>query len=61
MMGARQMIQGGQCQAIIRDALCFFSAEDLNKAKPILVEDHEEFILGVALTQYSIGTRIKKL
>jgi hypothetical protein len=60
MMAARWMAQGGQHRAIIRDGICCFSAEDLHRAKPIPEEDREEYALGVALVQYSIGARIKK-
>ncbi len=37
-----------------------FSGNVLSDAKPISVEDREEFALGVILQQYSIGTGIKK-
>jgi hypothetical protein len=60
MMAARQREHGGKCRAIIRDGFMFFSAKDLSDAAPIPVEDREEFALGVALTQYSIGAGIKK-
>jgi hypothetical protein len=33
-----------------------FSDKDQSDAKPILMEDREEFALGVILQKYSIGT-----
>ncbi|KAL3810038.1 hypothetical protein ACHAXA_000207 [Cyclostephanos tholiformis] len=60
MMAMRRAQRGGQRRAIIRDGICCLSAEDLNDTKPIPVEDREEYILGVALVQYSITAGIKK-
>jgi hypothetical protein len=37
-----------------------FFDNNLSDAKPIPVEDREEFALGVILQQYSIGAGIKK-
>ncbi len=38
----------------------FFLNDDLNNAKPIPVEDVEDYVLGVALAQYTITAGLKK-
>jgi hypothetical protein len=57
---ARQAAQGKPCQAIIQDGVMLFSDNSLSDAKPIPVEDREEFALGVIQQQCSIGAGIKK-
>jgi hypothetical protein len=37
----------------------FFLATDLSNTKPVPVKDCEEWVLGVALTQYLMGAGIK--
>jgi hypothetical protein len=60
MMRGRREARGGQRRAIIRDEICFFSAEDLSDAKPVPEADRDEYALGVALVTYGIGPGIKK-
>ncbi len=48
---ARQAARGEPCQAIIQDGVMLFSDNDLSDAKPLPVEDREEFALGVILQQ----------
>ncbi len=60
MMASRKRARGGDRRAIIRDGVMFFSNDDLNDAKPIPVEDVEDYVLGVALAQYSITAGLKK-
>ncbi len=57
---ARRVAQGRPRQAIIHDGVMLFSDNNLSDAKPLPMEDSEEFALGVNLQQYSIGTGIKK-
>ena len=49
-----------ECRATIRDGVMFFSNDSLSDAKPIPEEDREEWVLGVALAQYSITAGLKK-
>jgi hypothetical protein len=60
MMAARRRARGGECRAIIREGVMFFSNDHLNDAKPVPVEDREDWILGVALAQYLITAGLKK-
>jgi hypothetical protein len=60
MMAARKRARGGERRAIIREGVMFFSDDHLNEAKPIPVEDHLDWVLGVALAQYSITAGLKK-
>ncbi len=39
----------------------FFLAADLSNAKPVPVKDCKEWVLDVALTQYSNGDRHQKV
>ncbi len=50
----------GSHQATICDGTMFFTTKDLSNAKPIPVEDCNNWVLGVALVQYSLGAGIKK-
>jgi hypothetical protein len=59
MMNTRQG-KGGQSQAIIRNGLMFFLAEDLSNMKPIPEDDRLEWAVGVALVHYSMKAGIKK-
>jgi hypothetical protein len=59
MMNTRQA-KGGHSRATIHGGLVFFSAEDLNKAKPILEDDRLEWALGIVLVHYSMKAGIKK-
>jgi hypothetical protein len=59
-MAARGQARAGPHQASIQDSVMFFSAANLSNAKPVRVEDHEDWVLGVALAQYSMGAGIKK-
>ncbi len=47
-------------QATIQDSAMLFSAVDLSNAKPVVIEDCKEGVLGVALAQYLMGAGIKK-
>jgi hypothetical protein len=47
-------------KATIRDGLMMFSDQGLSNAAPILVDNCEEYALGVALMHYSIGAGVKK-
>ncbi len=58
MMNAQQQARGGQHQAIIRNSLVFFLAEDLSDTKPVAEEDREEW--GTVLVHYFMGALIKK-
>jgi len=60
MMAARKRARGGERRAIIREGVMFFSDDHLNDAKPIPVEDQLDWVLGVALAQYSITAGLKK-
>jgi hypothetical protein len=61
MMAARRNARKSKkCGATIRDGMMFFSGDSLSDAKPIPEEDHEEWVLGVALAQYSIAAGPKK-
>jgi hypothetical protein len=60
MEAQRQARKGKECRATIQDGMMFFSGDSLSDAKPIPEEDHEEWVLGVALAQYSITAGLKK-
>ena len=61
MMAARRNARKSKtCRATIRDGMIFFSGDSLSNAKPIPEEDREEWVLGVALAQYSITAGLKK-
>ncbi len=60
LMNARRMARGGPCRATLRDGVVLLSDADLSDARPIPVEDWEEYALGVILRQYSIGAGLKK-
>jgi hypothetical protein len=61
MMNKQRKVRGGQRCTTIHNGLMFFLAEDLSDAKPVADdEDRKEWVLGVALTHYSMGTGIKK-
>ncbi len=49
-----------KCRATIRDGMMFFLGDSLSNAKPIPEEDCEEWVLGVALAQYSITAGLLK-
>lgn len=60
MEARRQARKGKECRATIQDGMMFFSGDSLSDAKPIPEEDREEWVLGVALAQYSITAGLKK-
>ena len=60
MMAAQKRARGGEHRVIIREGVMFFSDDHLNDAKPIPVEDQLDWVLGVALAQYSITAGLKK-
>jgi hypothetical protein len=61
MMAARRNTwKNKKCRATIRDGMMFFSGDSLSNAKLIPEEDREEWVLGVALAQYSITAGLKK-
>ena len=57
LMAARRTARGGARRAILRDGVVLFSDADLNDARPIPVEDRDEYAFGVILQQYSIVGR----
>ncbi len=60
LMHPRREACGGPRWALIRDGFMILLDEDLSDAKPIPVEDRDEYALGVILQQYSIGAGLKK-
>jgi hypothetical protein len=60
LLHARKATRGGPRRAILRDGVMLFSADDVNDAKPIPVEDRLEYAFGIILQQYSIGAGLKK-
>jgi hypothetical protein len=57
-MAARHRARAGPHRATIQDGAMFFSAADPSNAKPLSVKDCKEWVLGVALAQYSMGASI---
>jgi hypothetical protein len=60
LMHARRAARAGPKRAIIKDRFMMFSAEDLSDAKPVPVEDRNEYALGVILQQYSVMAGLRK-
>ena len=60
LLHARKAARGGAKRAALSDGVMMFSADDVNDARPIPVEDRLEHAFGVILQQYSIGAGLKK-
>jgi hypothetical protein len=52
LMMTRQEARGGLRQATICNGTMFFTAKNLSNTKPIPVEDHNDWVLGMVLVQY---------
>ena len=59
-MNAARERRGGPCWAPIRDGIMLLSAETVNDCSPITINDREEYITGVILTQYSVKAGLEK-
>lgn len=60
MMNAAQERRGRPRWAPIKDGIMMLSTDTLNDCSPIRVEDIEEYITGVILTQYSVKAGLEK-